>query len=711
MPCFALVESAASVCLPETPHPGAQTSFISSQALVAIMALSSVQSIIEANGCPPPAVCLDWAWQLERIASDSRIAVSWNDLVVDDDGNLQLTDQAISNLAGPSHEKPSVLPRQGSDSAHADGETEAVLPIAVLVEQLLAWAEADTEANVSTPRSADGSSESPSARHESRLIGLTRQFDSNRPEPIASNAPAKASSHALGSDAERSERRTVVSPISEGGFRAIASRADSARRSKSLQSIQPIEFASKPTKDQSSTSTFSSNRRLIWGSLTSVCLLLGLIGWISIPNDDSRPTHGENLAVSGSKLPTSNDQHVESTVAAGSTEKAIDLQLSTTERLGELEQERSAGAAAGGAASDHGESSRSGGFESLEGLADLDLAGTITGDALPFEASGTAGAVDDTRDERGERRTDEPASKNAAQESAATSDSEAIVTSPEEVDLDDAELDRQKFDVMAELERVNEKGRDDSEEVPLPVEVVRDGERSDGDLRLTDQPALMIATSPMRQVKKLDTELVRSLADQRLREPRWRLRIELGDDLRVTPTSPQTITDREVARWVIEDSDAAEATAAQIVVAARLNSPRTPHITWQIVASGKDLPQVTLPLSRDYLVHLEQNLEPMPARIDAEIERLRAWSRTNGLPRELRSQISSARRYAEQQVALAKRLLELVATARQMDGWLDSQLQVHAELFDASSPAPEPLLRFGNFKQEANRSEAHGDAS
>lgn len=642
------------------------------------------------------------------------MGVSWGGLVVDDDGHLRLTNQAVSNAPDSSQENAPVVRRRGDDSSCSDGETEVARPITVLVEQLLAWAEADPEINISTPFAADGSSEVPEARRESRLIELTRQFDSNRPEPIVSNARGKASKPALGSDAERSQPRTAAIPSSKGCFRENASESDSAHRSKWLQSSRPTEFADKPHGEQSKTSRFSSNRRLLWGSLVSGCLLLGLVGWLLMPSDDSPPTQEKKLAAHGSESPSSNDQHAESKNAGDTTNETIDLQLATTERLGELEDERLIGEAAIGEASNAGESNRSDGFENLEGiegLAELGLAGSLTSDALSIDASGSTRAIDDTRHDAGEGRSEEAVAENAARESTPASDSEAIVNSPEEIDLEEVEMDRQKIDVMAELDRVNGKERDESEEVGLPVEVAEDGVQSDADSSLTDQPALVIATSPMRQVKKLDTELIRSLADQHLHEPRWRLRIEVGDDLHVTPTSAQTITDREVARWVIEDPDTAQAAAAQFVVAAQLNSPRAPHITWQIVATGKDLPQIQLPMGRDYLQRLEQNLEPMPARIEAEIERLRAWGRTSGVPRELRSQISSARRYAEQQLALARRLLELVATARQMDGWLDSQLQVHAELFDAASPAPEPLLRLGNIEQEVLRSEAATDGN
>jgi hypothetical protein len=65
------------------------------------------------------------------------------------------------------------------------------------------------------------------------------------------------------------------------------------------------------------------------------------------------------------------------------------------------------------------------------------------------------------------------------------------------------------------------------------------------------------------------------------------------------------------------------------------------------------------------------------------------------LPSETRSALTKRRRALDAQHKLATRWLEIVADANQFPARLDGQLNVHAQLLDASTAPSPPLLQFG----------------
>ncbi len=67
----------------------------------------------------------------------------------------------------------------------------------------------------------------------------------------------------------------------------------------------------------------------------------------------------------------------------------------------------------------------------------------------------------------------------------------------------------------------------------------------------------------------------------------------------------------------------------------------------------------------------------------------------SGLPAQLCAAASAQRKECESQEKLGRRMLQMVADAHRLQALLDSQLEVHAEVFDQSRLGSTALLQFG----------------
>ncbi|MEZ6136835.1 MAG: hypothetical protein R3C53_18220 [Pirellulaceae bacterium] len=237
--------------------------------------------------------------------------------------------------------------------------------------------------------------------------------------------------------------------------------------------------------------------------------------------------------------------------------------------------------------------------------------------------------------------------------------------------------------LLAEMEKVMQQAE--------AQEVERDISDQDG----STAPALLLSTSPMNQMQKFPPKLTGGV-----REPQWSLRLEAGDGLTVTPAAAQLVSGKVATHWSIVNTEATTPTT-QVFVLAQLQNARSPTLRWRIVAGAEDVPHIALPLGKEFLDAMQANLNYSSQRLQVGIEQLKAWGKTTGLPSEVRSAMSSQRRDFESQLQIGKRLLEIVADANQMDGWMDRQIAVHAELRDAKQPEVPPRIVFGSLELPA----------
>lgn len=238
-------------------------------------------------------------------------------------------------------------------------------------------------------------------------------------------------------------------------------------------------------------------------------------------------------------------------------------------------------------------------------------------------------------------------------------------------------------DVMAEMDRVTQQAEKLEQENGVP-DAAESG---------AAQPALMLATSPMLQLQKPT-----SATAARVRKPEWRIRLVAGEGFQVFPPDAQVLAGREVVRWLIVDENA-KSPKTQIGVTAMLLNPRTPSIRWRIVAGADDLPQAFVPMGKDYLDAMQRSLGQAGQQLNVQIEQLKAMGKATGIPSAVRSAMSAQRREWESQLSMSKRVLEIVADANQLEGWIDGEIEMHAELLDQAKPGSPPVLQFGTLEE------------
>ena len=207
----------------------------------------------------------------------------------------------------------------------------------------------------------------------------------------------------------------------------------------------------------------------------------------------------------------------------------------------------------------------------------------------------------------------------------------------------------------------------------------------------------------MIQLQEFDKRL-------RVRQPQWRLRLAASQGLEVLPSDAQELGDEQWVGWAIRSAEPSQpldkrphfpftpvdSGTTQVAVQVRLSKKRESSLHWRIVATSDDYPQIALPLDQAWLDRFQEYLSNYIAGLRQESQRMRELGRAAGLPSQARSALSTRRRGLDSESKLAADLLEIVADANQMVGWLDGQIEVHGELVDASANPPTVLLQFGS---------------
>ncbi len=266
-----------------------------------------------------------------------------------------------------------------------------------------------------------------------------------------------------------------------------------------------------------------------------------------------------------------------------------------------------------------------------------------------------------------------PLGTNPVQDSAAQTES-----APSTGNYD---LNRQPSDLVADIAEMTKRAEIQTAESAVAGDYLP-GEQP-------PEPALMIATTPALQLQRFDKSL-------RPRQPSWNVRITVSDGFAISPSGSQTITGREFVSWRLSDDANKNSDAKTLVlVQVQLAGNRDASLRWRVVAGAEDLAGVAIPLDRRLLDQIQGLLGTRMRMIQTEVERLRTLGSIAGLPSETRSALLHQRRLMEHQLKLAARLLEVVADANQFEGWLDGQIQVHAELLDIATNPPTSMITFG----------------
>lgn len=200
---------------------------------------------------------------------------------------------------------------------------------------------------------------------------------------------------------------------------------------------------------------------------------------------------------------------------------------------------------------------------------------------------------------------------------------------------------------------------------------------------------LVLKTTPTVQVQKLPAKL-----SLRPRQPVWRIAIAVDEGFSVSPTEPQTLTEREYATWIITDDDD-KPLHTNIVLQVQMSSGRQAALKWKIVAATEDFPNLSIPLGEKILLPLIERLRMFTQMATQEGERMKQLT-ASGISGELRTVVNKQRAEIEAQGKLAGRLLTFVASAHQLESWLHGQVTVFAELRDGAETDADLVLQFGD---------------
>lgn len=248
---------------------------------------------------------------------------------------------------------------------------------------------------------------------------------------------------------------------------------------------------------------------------------------------------------------------------------------------------------------------------------------------------------------------------------------------------EDAEVEQ--LDVLQELNGL-------AEQIPSELSSVSADSTLPAESNLV-HPPLSIDLNLPQQVHRLAGQAT-------ARQPELKLRLGTSEGFVCEPLGIQTLGPGEAVGWSIQTEDA-QSPVTRIFVGVQLISPRRPDLRVRVHITASDLPQLALPAKSSFLTAAERLLSDFHRRGLFQLQRLKEFSRTAGLPTHVRSSTAQRRRYLEGQVAQAERLIQIVAEAQQLRGWLAGELEVHATLFDAATNGSKPALQFGSLEDTA----------
>lgn len=250
------------------------------------------------------------------------------------------------------------------------------------------------------------------------------------------------------------------------------------------------------------------------------------------------------------------------------------------------------------------------------------------------------------------------------------------------------------IDLAQELGKVVQLAESNSSEQLLATNQVSDSATAET-LQL---PPMTIPMFPMLQTYTLDAKA----GQRRVRSPVWQLSIAAREGFTVSPSEPQSIQGKQVVGWTIE-AEKPNDLDARVFVFVRLADNRSASLRWRLAAGLADVPQIALPLDKKYLDQAQAMLRGFSQRLELAADQISAMRKTQGLPSDVRSDLSNRQKLVTKQADFSSSMLKLVAEANQLEGWLDGQVEVHAVLFEQSQDSQEPIMRFGKTAPAINR--------
>lgn len=216
-------------------------------------------------------------------------------------------------------------------------------------------------------------------------------------------------------------------------------------------------------------------------------------------------------------------------------------------------------------------------------------------------------------------------------------------------------------DVMSQVASAVAQAESQSSDSPAPEAV----DETDA----AHQPALMLT----RDANPLRIRVARDLT-KRSRNLRWTARLELPEEFICEPLGAQPVEAAAAAQWRIYDKEA-KSPRACIVVSVRQRSGRDLDLEWSLRGSSEDFPLLQLPVAPKWLDGLSAQLKMTAAALRGAID-----APSPKVPKEMRALVQNQRKLARQQLAVAERLLTLLADIHRLASLLDDELLGHAEL-------------------------------
>lgn len=259
--------------------------------------------------------------------------------------------------------------------------------------------------------------------------------------------------------------------------------------------------------------------------------------------------------------------------------------------------------------------------------------------------------------------------------------------------------------VLAELAALSKSAEETTSEVKIasPEPTPTDSASADAVPPEPVSAPLLLQSYPMIQLQEFDKRV-------RVRQPQWRLRLVASQGLEVLPSVAQELSDSQWVDWAIRSAAPSQSQdqrprspptpvdsgTTRVAVQVRLSNKRETSLQWRIVATSEAHPQIAVPLDQAWLDRFQEYLSNYIAGLQQESQRMRELGRAGGVPSHARSALSARRRGLDAESKLAAELLQIVADANQMVGWLDGQIEVHGDLVDAAANPPVVLLQFGS---------------
>ena len=610
----------------------------------------TLQSLLNSQGTPPTAVCLDWAWQLLALQPTTPYEgepyneqLKWADLEVGEEGRLLIrrADQPHSQSIpiGASRRSP---------------RSKSMPNSSALLETLIEWIERDSTLDCPS---------SPQDSLEVRVQHLTYQHRRHaKPEIDVSTAPhspqcsvSARSALSLDSksdvDAGLAPRRTA-----EQGDRAAIAPVpafDTHAPQSPLSAVAPARARQRrrPMLRQRSQQLA---RWSVGATLVGLLLFISSMQFFAYRSDDDLPsavahTSEANSAPRGMSGPLPPKAKVES-----SPSEAID---SDDFSLGQGDTGLPSGVP----------------FDKIKSN---DILSTTTGlpQHVPLAHSGDSPFIDSS------------ALDSSALDSIATD-----LAPPESEDLADPTRELTDLMQLASIES-------QELEIPIQAEPTTGEPATDAETgSRTQPPAWLLSTFPVTQSLKFP-----EAGRLRVKVPEWSLRLAVGPEFESFPPTPQVVAGRNPVAWEIRPSNAAAPPSTLLYVQTRLTNPRSPTLEWRIAAGNQSLPGLMLPAEQNYLDRAHRVLETAKAQMQQEVQHLAILRDSSGFSSQMRATAAKRRRFLKEQSEFCDEALTIVAEANQLLRWLDGQFEVHAELRDLAQPAPAPLLQYGKVDTASN---------